>query len=158
MGEGVKTRRGTSKGSVVPEGNLYFLGDEKTSLSGGWTSTYVLYSGSATKEATKLSVSAPTGSVNAAGFMTGLIDLTSYNILSVNVTDFTLTGTGSAMIRISANANGVDAAVALYQFSTTGIVNFDISALNGTYRVTLYCQTGTSGSALAKTNSISLKL
>ena len=149
MGEGVKTRRGTSKGSVVPDGNLYSLGDEKTSITGGWGVGYLTQQGSQSKQVDHLYIEATANIVNYSNrtyVTTNKIDVTSVNKLymqyEVNMAGF---GDAGVNFRISSNSDGISSAVAYsYQNTQNGllVMELNVSAVTGSYYIGCNLQAG----------------
>lgn len=88
MGEGIKTRRGKSKGQVISKTYLYNEGDECSDLTGGWSKGgYTRGSGTLTKNATDMTLyTNMSGSQTVSVLTNSKIDLTGFNSLCIDVT------------------------------------------------------------------------
>ncbi len=149
MAEGIKTRRGESKGILVTY--LYNEGDECTDLTGGWSAVKVTSSSawsSYEKKTDRFYAQVGKGGSlnpreNTIFFVTNnKIDLTDYSKLEMEFENVAQGGTLSASsvqidIRSTkpTSSTGWEDSVLMASRNTSGTITADISKLNSSYYV-----------------------
>ena len=136
MGEGIKTRRGKSKGVISTY--LYNVGNSCTPITGGWYGgkafSDLANTGSGTLEAGRMRITG-TGSGSYGFCTTNLIDLRAYSKLIIDMEQASET---YLSCRIYPSAMPVAQSADLGRVSMTGLtgrqtVSIDISAINEGY-------------------------
>lgn len=139
-------------GSVDLTPYLYYRGDERTALTGGWrVNSASQNTGTNTKNADNLQMQSPSSPTAyfASYETTNKIDLTSVNTLYV-VWSGSMTSTGFVSLTVSSTANDIGGGAAQWFLRQTGTFtnrtdSLNVSALTGTYYVQLRAQTGSVG-------------
>lgn len=131
---------------------LYNNGNQYTAVTGGWSYAEFLDAGyysvgnlnTAYNGTTcYLSASGPQKQISAV--TVNKIDVTNYNSLRIEVSNYTFVDTGYRNLSLVSSRGGVSSPAAQVQISSTGIYAVDISTITGSYYIGLYLNSGTSG-------------
>lgn len=126
----------------IPSGALYWRGDQRTDLTGGWairkTNGTNLTQPTCTFEETSIKISSASGSKSGVLSTTNKIDLTNAKTLTVDIVNKTNT---YIVLYVGSAINDNEGAVASKAVSSTGVFDLDVSSVSGSYYVGFYIRT-----------------
>lgn len=131
---------------------LYDNGDVQTPVTGGWSAVPFLdtsyYSAGTLDTAYNgttcyLSANGETKQISAV--TVNKIDVTDYNALYIEVSDYTFRGAGYKELDLVSTRADASSPVAKVSLEGTGTFSIDVSSITGSYYIGLYLNSGTSG-------------
>ena len=145
MGEGIKTRRGESKGITDTNVYLYNEGDECIALTGGWTKYQDSYS-ITVKNPTDMSCTRGwVGSSIGYGkfYLSTTVDLTDYSKLIINASVgsvYNASGSYGLLLQIGTSVQGEDTSKSYMASIVKAQQDFtlDISSISGVKYITIF--------------------
>lgn len=132
---------------------LYNNGDLRTAVTGGWsyaaflsTSNYVAGTLDTAYNGTTCYLSASGVNRQISAVTVNKIDVTDYNTLRIEVSDYTFAGAGYRELDLVSSRGDVSSPAAQVQIESTGTFTVDVSGYSGSYYIGLYLNSGSSGS------------
>ena len=132
---------------------LYDNGDLRTAVTGGWsyaaflnTSNYSAGTLNTAYNGTTCYLSASGTTKQISAVTENKIDVTNYNALYIEVSDYIFTGAGYRHLYLVSSRGSVSSPAAQVQIDSTGTFAVDVSSITGSYYIGLYLNSGTSGS------------
>lgn len=132
---------------------LYNNGDQCTAVTGGWsyaaflsTSNYSAGTLDTAYNGTTCYLSANGVNKQISAVTVNKIDVTDYNALRIEVSDYTFAGSGYKELDLVSSRGDVSSYAAQVRIESTGTFTVDVSSITGSYYIGLYLNSGSAGS------------
>lgn len=132
---------------------LYNNGDLRTAVTGGWsyaaflsTSNYSAGTLDTAHNGTTCYLSANGTNLQISAVTVNKIDVTDYNALRIEVSDYTFAGSGYRELDLVSSRGSVSSPAAQVRIESTGTFSVDVSSITGSYYIGLYLNSGSAGS------------
>lgn len=132
---------------------LYNNGDQCTAVTGGWsyaaflsTSNYSAGTLDTAYNGTTCYLSANGVNEQISAVTVNKIDVTDYNALRIEVSDYTFAGSGYKELDLVSSRGDVSSYAAQVRIESTGTFTVDVSSITGSYYIGLYLNSGSAGS------------
>lgn len=132
---------------------LYNNGDLCTAVTGGWsyaaflnTSNYSAGTLNTAHNGTTCYLSANGVNKQISAVTVNKIDVTNYNALRIEVSDYTFAGSGYRELDLVSSRGSASSPAAQVRIESTGIFDVDVSSITGSYYIGLYLNSGSAGS------------
>lgn len=132
---------------------LYNNGDLRTAVTGGWsyaaflsTSNYSAGTLDTAYNGTTCYLSASGQNRQISAVTVNKIDVTDYNALRIEVSDYTFAGSGYRELDLVSSRGNVSSPAAQVNIDSTGTFSIDVSSITGSYYIGLYLNSGSAGS------------
>lgn len=132
---------------------LYNNDDLRTAVTGGWsyaaflsTSNYSAGTLDTAYNGTTCYLSASGQNRQISAVTVNKIDVTDYNALRIEVSDYTFAGSGYRELDLVSSRGNVSSPAAQVSIDSTGTFSIDVSSITGSYYIGLYLNSGSAGS------------